>query len=83
MTNGELFQLIKNTLNNGENPDFEFDSRCIFEDITGLSALDLALNREKEADGAAAEKALKLAKRRSEGYPLQYLLDPINSYLFP
>lgn len=74
MTNGELFQLIKNTLNNGENPDFEFDSRCIFEDITGLSALDLALNREKEADGAAAEKALKLAKRRSEGYPLQYLL---------
>lgn len=74
MTNGELFLLIKNTLNNGENPDFEFDSRCIFEDITGLSALDLALNREKEADGAAAEKALKLAKRRSEGYPLQYLL---------
>ncbi|MGN0608794.1 MAG: peptide chain release factor N(5)-glutamine methyltransferase [Oscillospiraceae bacterium] len=74
MTNGELFLLIKNTLNNGENPDFEFDSRCIFEDITGLSALDLALDREKEADGAAAEKALKLAKRRSEGYPLQYLL---------
>lgn len=74
MTNGELFLLIKNTLNNGENPDFEFDSRCIFEDITGLSALDLALNREKEADGAAAEKALKLAKQRSEGYPLQYLL---------
>lgn len=74
MTNGELFLLIKNTLNNGKNPDFEFDSRCIFEDITGLSALDLALHREKEADKAAADKALALAKRRSEGYPLQYLL---------
>lgn len=74
MTNGELFLHIKNTLKNSENPDFEFDSRCIFEDITGLSALDLALHREKETDKAAAEKALTLAKRRAQGYPLQYLL---------
>lgn len=74
MTNGELFLHIKNILKNSENPDFEFDSRCIFEDITGLGVLDLALHREKEADKAAADKALAIAKRRAEGYPLQYLL---------
>lgn len=74
MTNGELFEFIKNTLKNSDIEDYGFDSRCIFEDTTGLSALDLAMHRDEEADSEAADKALKLADKRAEHYPLQYLL---------
>ncbi len=74
MTNGELFDLIKNKLKNAGNEDAEFDTKCIFEDIMGIDFLNLALNRNNEADSVKAENALKLAEKRSKGYPLQYLL---------
>ena len=74
MTNGELFELIKNTLKAADIEDYLFDSKCIFEDIMHMSGTELMLHKNDIADKAAADKALKLAKRRSEGYPLQYLL---------
>ena len=74
MTNGELFEQIKCLLEKSGAEDFEFDTKCIFEDIMKLDTLSLAMKRSEEADSAAAERAVKLAKRRSEGYPLQYLL---------
>lgn len=74
MTNGELFELIKGMLERSGAEDFEFDTKCIFEDIMKLDTLSLAMKRSEEADGAAAERAVQLAKRRGEGYPLQYLL---------
>lgn len=74
MTNGELFEQIKCLLEKSGAEDFEFDTKCIFEDIMQLDTLSLAMKRGEEADSAAAERAMELAKRRSEGYPLQYLL---------
>ena len=74
MTNGELFELIKNTLKAADIEDYLFDSKCIFEDIMHMSGTELMLHKNDIADKAAADKALQLAKRRSEGYPLQYLL---------
>ncbi len=80
MTNGQLFELIKNTLKTAGTQDYEFDSRCIFEDVMSLDALSLAMNRENEADGDAAKKALELTQKRAEGYPLQYLLEEWEFY---
>lgn len=74
MTNGQLFDHIKNTLKNAGKEDADFDAKCIFEDIVGLDMLNLALHRSNEADGVKAENAMKLAEKRAEGYPLQYLL---------
>lgn len=74
MTNGQLFDHIKNTLKNAGKEDADFDAKCIFEDIVGLDMLNLALHRSDEADGVKAENAMKLAEKRAEGYPLQYLL---------
>lgn len=74
MTNGQLFDHIKNTLKNAGKEDADFDAKCIFEDIVGLDMLNLALHRSEEADSVKAENAVKLAEKRAEGYPLQYLL---------
>lgn len=74
MTNGQLFDHIKNTLKNAGKEDADFDAKCIFEDIVGLDMLNLALHRSDEADSVKAENAVKLAEKRAEGYPLQYLL---------
>lgn len=74
MTNGELFELIKNTLKAADIEDYLFDSKCIFEDIMHMSGTELMLHKNDIADKAVADKALQLAKRRSKGYPLQYLL---------
>ncbi|MBQ8826097.1 MAG: peptide chain release factor N(5)-glutamine methyltransferase [Oscillospiraceae bacterium] len=74
MTNGELFSLIKSKLDAAEKEDSGFDAKCIFEDIMGLSALDLALHREETADEKKSERALELAEKRAAGQPLQYLL---------
>lgn len=74
MTNGELFTFIKSKLEAAEKEDSSFDAKCIFEDIMGLSSLDLALHREETADEKKAAKAVELAEKRAAGHPLQYLL---------
>lgn len=74
MTNGELFKLIETKLETAGKEDSRFDAKCIFEDIMGLDTLNLALHREETADEKRAVRAIELAEKRSQGYPLQYLL---------
>ncbi|MBQ8780264.1 MAG: peptide chain release factor N(5)-glutamine methyltransferase [Oscillospiraceae bacterium] len=74
MTNGELFKLIETKLETAGKEDSKFDAKCIFEDIMGLDSLNLSLHREETADEKKAAKAVELAEKRADGYPLQYLL---------
>ena len=74
MTNGGLFEFIRTKLENAGKEDSAFDTKCIFEDIMGMGTLELAMHRDEEADPAKSKKALELAEKRAEGYPLQYLL---------
>ena len=74
MTNGELFKLIETKLETAGKEDSRFDAKCIFEDIMGLDTLNLALHREETADEKKAVRAIELAEKRAQGYPLQYLL---------
>lgn len=83
MTNGELSELIKNEIKKSGTEDIDFEASCIFEDIMKLDALSFAIKRNEEADAPSAERAIKLAKRRGEGYPLQYLLGEWEFYGLP
>lgn len=74
MTNKEVYEYISSKIKNAGIEDFEFESQCIVEDIMGLDRLELALNGDKPADEAKADKAFALVERRISGEPLQYLL---------
>lgn len=55
-------------------PDKEFDKICLMEDLCGITREMLATHPEKELTEAAANSAVKGARRRAAGYPLQYIL---------
>ena len=55
-------------------PDKEFDKICLMEDLCGITREMLAVHPEKELSDAAANSAVKGARRRAAGYPLQYIL---------
>ncbi|MCI7767424.1 MAG: peptide chain release factor N(5)-glutamine methyltransferase [Oscillospiraceae bacterium] len=57
-----------------EVPDKEFDKICLLEDLCGVTREMLATHPEKELTEAAANSAVKGARRRAAGYPLQYIL---------
>lgn len=68
----ELFEQCRGILEENEADSARFDTLCIFQDVLGEKNPMFA--PQKSVESSAAEKILSLAKRRSEGYPLQYLL---------
>ncbi len=55
-------------------PDRKFDRMCILEDIGRISPEKAAVHSDEEVSGITAERVLAAARRRSVGYPLQYIL---------
>ena len=73
MTVYNAYHDIRNLLSvSCESPDFE--AGCIVEHITGISHTSLPIMKGQELSAEAFESLNELAKRRSGGYPLQYLL---------
>lgn len=72
MTVGELCKNINNILS--ETPDSEFDGMCILEDIGKITRETAAVHPEQTVSDSIAERVLAAARRRSVGYPLQYIL---------
>ena len=68
----ELFAQCRALIAERDEDTADFDTNCIFQDLLGeknpLFAPQLPVPDEK------AQEILSLAQRRSEGYPLQYLL---------
>lgn len=83
MTNREAFEYICGKLKNAEKEDFEFECRCIFEDIMGIDSLGLVIHGEDAADETKLKRALELTERRVNGEPLQYLLGEWEFYGMP
>lgn len=83
MTNNEVFEYISSRMKNAGIEEYDFESRCIIEDIMGLDRLQLAMNGEKQADETKREKAFALLEKRLNGEPLQYLLGEWEFYGMP
>ena len=68
----ELFSGVRGIIAERDEETADFDTTCIFQDLLGeknpMFSPDLPVPDDKAAE------ILSLAKRRSEGYPLQYLL---------
>lgn len=68
----ELFEKCRELIAQRDAETADFDTNCIFQDLLGeknpMFAPKLPVSDDK------AQEILSLAQRRSEGYPLQYLL---------
>ena len=68
----ELYALCREKLEKAGIDTADFDAMCIFQDMLGeKNPLFLPL---EEVPEDKAERILELTRRRSERYPLQYLL---------
>lgn len=72
MTINELSTRLDSILS--DVPDKDFDKMCLLEDICGVTREQLAIHPERELSEAAVNAAVKGARRRAAGYPLQYIL---------
>ena len=72
VSRGELFASCRELIALRDEESADFDTTCIFQDILG-EKFPMFAPKEPVPD-EKAEEILSLAKRRSEGYPLQYLL---------
>lgn len=68
----ELYNSCVKILENAEIPDSSFDVLCIFQDLLGDK--NPLFRPDEPVDYGTAEKILDFTKRRSRGYPLQYIL---------
>lgn len=68
----ELFAQCRELIAKRDEETADFDTNCIFQDLLG-DKNPMFLPKEPVPD-EKAEEILALAKRRCEGYPLQYLL---------
>ena len=74
MVISQVFETIKSILSARDIEDYEFDSLCIMEDYLHADRMAIAADGGREADDAAAKRAIAAAQKRAEGYPLQYVL---------
>lgn len=72
VSRGELFAECRELIAKRDDETAEFDTTCIFQDLLG-DKFPMFAPKEPVPDEKAAE-IRTLAQRRSEGYPLQYLL---------
>ena len=55
-------------------PDKDFDKMCLMEDLCGVTREQMMIHPDKKLSEAAVNAAVKGARRRAAGYPLQYIL---------
>jgi release factor glutamine methyltransferase len=70
-------------LKNAGNESPEFDAAQLLEAVTGVSRMRLPLEGMREISEEALERLETLTTRRSENYPLQYLLGEWEFYGLP
>ena len=81
MVRRRLFDDCAALLENAGNEDAQFDVMCIFEDVLEERHPMFAPQTEVPAD--KEDTIRKLVQRRSEGYPLQYLLGKWEFFGYP
>ena len=65
---------LKSLLTRSGADDPSGDAALIIEAVTGLSHMELILNRDVEITPEAHERAVEMARRRASGEPIQYII---------
>lgn len=82
MVISELVRHIRTTLESADIESFEFETRCIVEDIMKADYITAVVNTD-ECPPYIVEKVNKLVEKRINGEPLQYLLGQWEFYGYP
>jgi protein-(glutamine-N5) methyltransferase, release factor-specific len=70
----ELFERCRNILEENGIDSAGFDTLCIFQDVFGERNPVIVTDRSKEVPSGVEAEITEIVRRRSEKYPLQYLL---------
>ncbi|MCD8187697.1 MAG: peptide chain release factor N(5)-glutamine methyltransferase [Ruminococcus sp.] len=74
VSRGELFSRTQRLLEESSVDSLRFDTQCIFEFAFGIPFPQIIMDRQQLVPDELSKKISALAKKRSEGYPLQYLM---------
>lgn len=74
VSRSELYLQLRNILAESQADSPEFGARCIMEQVFDKSFPMIMLDRNKPVSEAEEQDCLSMAKKRAEGYPLQYIL---------
>ncbi|MBQ6947409.1 MAG: peptide chain release factor N(5)-glutamine methyltransferase, partial [Clostridia bacterium] len=74
MTVKEIFKITEKKLYESGCETASFDATCILEDIGQIGRGRLNARRDETLPQTLEHAVLEAAKRRADGYPLQYLL---------
>lgn len=78
-----LFEQCRSILEEKGIDTARFDTLCIFQDMLGERNPILVTDKNKDVPPELSDKIMELVRRRSEGYPLQYLLGEWEFYGYP
>lgn len=78
-----LFEQCRSILEEKGIDTARFDTLCIFQDMLGERNPILVTDKNKDVSPELSDKIMELVRRRSEGYPLQYLLGEWEFYGYP
>lgn len=78
----EIYRQSKNTLEKSGVEAFDFDARCIIEDVFGTGFAQLMIS-DKCVSEENQKRISDMINKRSEGYPLQYILGEWEFYGLP
>ena len=74
MTFSELYTYAKDIFLQSGNDSGAFDALCLMKKFFDIDRLNLSLRRNETPDKCLEDEFLTAVKKRSEGYPLQYIL---------
>lgn len=78
MTLNELYRYGKQTLRNNEIEDYTCDALMLMQNCFGVDRIQLTIHGNETADADKETEYRQKIARRSEGYPLQYLIGTWN-----
>jgi len=79
----ELYSEVKAVLKEADADTYQFDAKCIMECAFDSSLPQLLISAESEVDENILNNVKTMLKKRSEGYPLQYILGEWEFYGYP
>ncbi len=74
VSRGELYAAVRQILEKSGTDSSGFEAGCIFEKAFGRPFPMIIMDRELDVPEETSSEIMKMAEKRSSGYPLQYIL---------
>lgn len=82
VTVSEIYRKSKSILKESGTDDYEFDVKCIIEDVLGMGFAQLMISGRGVSE-SDEKRIADMTEKRAKGYPLQYILGEWEFYGLP